>query len=71
MSSDSNTGLQLRSLIKKTGELELSLKNPEYQLTKTIKKTVSEFSSVDALFALPFDGDMARRAHDIVAGRPE
>jgi ABC-2 type transport system permease protein len=33
------------------GELEISLKNPEYQLTKTIKKTVSEFSSVDALFS--------------------
>jgi gliding motility-associated transport system permease protein/gliding motility-associatede transport system auxiliary component len=33
------------------GELEISLKNPEYQLTRTIKKTVSEFSSVDALFA--------------------
>jgi ABC-2 type transport system permease protein len=33
------------------GDVEISLKNPEYQLTKTIKKTVSEFSSVDALFA--------------------
>ncbi|HEX8109135.1 MAG TPA: Gldg family protein [Kofleriaceae bacterium] len=33
------------------GELEISLKNPEYQLTKTIKKTVAEFSSVDQLFA--------------------
>ena len=33
------------------GDLEISLKNPEYQLTRTIKKTVSEFSSVDALFA--------------------
>lgn len=33
------------------GDLEISLKNPEYQLTKTIKKAVSEFSSVDALFA--------------------
>ena len=33
------------------GELEITLKNPEYQLTKTIKKTVAEFSSVDALFA--------------------
>jgi ABC-2 type transport system permease protein len=31
--------------------VEISLKNPEYQLTKTIKKTVSEFSSIDALFA--------------------
>jgi ABC-2 type transport system permease protein len=33
------------------GDLEITLKNPEYQLTKTIKKTVAEFSSVDALFA--------------------
>jgi ABC-2 type transport system permease protein len=33
------------------GDLEILLKNPEYQLTKTIKKTVSEFSSVDQLFA--------------------
>ncbi|HEU4732056.1 MAG TPA: Gldg family protein, partial [Kofleriaceae bacterium] len=33
------------------GDIEISLKNPEYQLTKTIKKTVSEFSSIDALFA--------------------
>ncbi|MEJ7603588.1 MAG: Gldg family protein [Kofleriaceae bacterium] len=30
---------------------EISLKNPEYQLTKAIKKTVSAFSSIDALFA--------------------
>jgi ABC-2 type transport system permease protein len=33
------------------GDVEISLKNPEYQLTKTIKKTVAEFSSIDALFA--------------------
>jgi len=33
------------------GEIEISLKNPEYQLTKTIKKTVAEFSSIDAMFA--------------------
>lgn len=33
------------------GDLEIALKNPEYALTKTIKKTVSEFSSVDQLFA--------------------
>ncbi len=33
------------------GDLEITLKNPEYALTKTIKKTVSEFSSVDQLFA--------------------
>ena len=33
------------------GNVEVTLKNPEYQLTKTIKKTVAEFSSVDQLFA--------------------
>lgn len=33
------------------GDIEITLKNLEYQLTKTIKKTVAEFSSVDALFA--------------------
>jgi len=33
------------------GDVDISLKNPEYQLTKTIKKTVAEFSSIDALFA--------------------
>ncbi len=33
------------------GDLDITLKNLEYQLTKTIKKTVAEFSSVDALFA--------------------
>lgn len=33
------------------GQLEVSLKNPEYALTKAIKKTVSQFSSVDAMFA--------------------
>jgi len=33
------------------GDLEIALKNPEYALTKAIKKTVSEFSSVDQLFA--------------------
>ena len=33
------------------GDIEISLKNPEYQLTRTIKKVVSEFSSIDALFA--------------------
>jgi ABC-2 type transport system permease protein len=31
--------------------LEITLKNPEYQLTRAIKKTVAEFSSVDQLFA--------------------
>jgi ABC-2 type transport system permease protein len=33
------------------GDIEITLKNPEYQITKTIKKTVSQFASVDALFA--------------------
>ncbi len=33
------------------GEVDITLKNLEYQLTKTVKKTVSEFSSVDTLFA--------------------
>src|SRR5262249_55786610 len=33
------------------GDIEVTLKNPEYQLTKTIKKTVAEFSSIDQLFA--------------------
>ncbi|HEY4176267.1 MAG TPA: Gldg family protein [Kofleriaceae bacterium] len=33
------------------GEIEISLKNLEYALTRSIKKTVAEFSSVDALFA--------------------
>ncbi|HET9619807.1 MAG TPA: Gldg family protein [Kofleriaceae bacterium] len=33
------------------GDIEVSLKNPEYQITKTIKKTVSEFASIDTLFA--------------------
>ena len=41
--------IQVRS--KDIGDIEVALKNPEYQITKTIKKTVSEFSSVDALFA--------------------
>jgi len=33
------------------GDVDVTLKNPEYELTKTIKKTVAEFSSIDALFA--------------------
>jgi ABC-2 type transport system permease protein len=33
------------------GDVEIRLQNLEYQVTKTIKKTVAEFSSVDALFA--------------------
>lgn len=33
------------------GDVDITLRNLEYQLTKTIKKTVAEFSSIDALFA--------------------
>src|SRR5262249_55799906 len=33
------------------GEVEITLKNLEYTLTKTIKKTVASFSNVDSLFA--------------------
>jgi ABC-2 type transport system permease protein len=33
------------------GELEIGLKNLEYQVTRTIKKSVAEFQSLDALFA--------------------
>lgn len=33
------------------GKLEVTLKNPEYQITKGIKKVVSEFASLDNLFA--------------------
>lgn len=33
------------------GDVEITLKNLEYQLTRTIKKTVAEFASVDTLFA--------------------
>ncbi|HEY0991098.1 MAG TPA: Gldg family protein [Kofleriaceae bacterium] len=46
-------GLEELLAVRQTdiGEIEVSLKNPEYQLTKTIKKTVAEFSSIDQLFA--------------------
>ncbi|HVV82529.1 MAG TPA: Gldg family protein [Kofleriaceae bacterium] len=33
------------------GQMEITLGNLEYELTRTIKKTVADFSSVDALFA--------------------
>lgn len=32
-------------------KIEITLKNPEYELTRAIKKAVTSFSSVDALFA--------------------
>ena len=41
--------MQVRSV--DIGEIEVSLKNPEYQLTRTIKKAISSFSNLDALFA--------------------
>ena len=41
--------IQVRSV--DVGEVEITLKNLEYQLTKSIKKSISSFSSVDALFA--------------------
>ncbi|MCX5745111.1 MAG: Gldg family protein [Proteobacteria bacterium] len=33
------------------GDVDITLGNLEYELTKTIKKTVAEFSSIDTLFA--------------------
>jgi ABC-2 type transport system permease protein len=33
------------------GDVEIALKNLEYQLTKSVKKAESEFSSIDTLFA--------------------
>lgn len=33
------------------GDIDITLKNLEYQITKTVKKSASEFSSVDTLFA--------------------
>src|SRR5262249_11903537 len=52
---DQHAVIQLDDLIAvrtlDLGQVEVTLKNPEYQLTKTIKKTVAEFSSVDQLFA--------------------
>jgi ABC-2 type transport system permease protein len=41
--------IQVRQL--DVGEVEISLRNVEYQITKSIKKTVQSFSSLDALFA--------------------
>jgi ABC-2 type transport system permease protein len=52
---DQHAVLSFRELITERAvdmdRVEIMLKNPEYELTKTIKKTVSEFSSVDALFS--------------------
>ena len=46
-------GLEELMQVRQTdiGEVEITLKNLEYQLTKSIKKSISSFSSVDALFA--------------------
>ncbi|MEO8706646.1 MAG: Gldg family protein [Kofleriaceae bacterium] len=33
------------------GDIEITLRNPEYAITKAIKKAVTSFSSVDSLFA--------------------
>jgi ABC-2 type transport system permease protein len=41
--------LQVRS--RDIGDVEVSLRNPEYQITKSIKKVVTAFSSLDSLFA--------------------
>jgi ABC-2 type transport system permease protein len=52
---DQHAVIGLRELISvhqvDIGDLEITLKNPEYELTRTIKKTVAEFSSIDTLFA--------------------
>ena len=52
---DQHEVLKLDDLIQvrvmDVGELEISLRNLEYQLTKTIKKAVAGFSSIDTLFA--------------------
>jgi ABC-2 type transport system permease protein len=52
------------------GKIEITLKNPEYELTKAIKKTVSEFSSVDALFA-SMPGKIQLTAYITPASLPE
>jgi ABC-2 type transport system permease protein len=41
----------IRVRVLDVGDIEITLKNLEYELVKTIKKTVSDFSSVDALLA--------------------
>jgi ABC-2 type transport system permease protein len=52
---DQHAVLGLREMISvhpvDNGDVEITLKNPEYELTRTIKKTVAEFSSIDQLFA--------------------
>ena len=41
--------IQVRSL--ELGDVDITLRNPEYAITKAIKKAITSFSSVDALFA--------------------
>jgi len=52
---DQHVVLGLDDLIKvravDMGDIEITLNNPEYQLTRSIKKSVAEFQSVDQLFA--------------------
>jgi ABC-2 type transport system permease protein len=52
---DQHVVLGLRELIQERrrgiDDTEVTLKNPEYQLTSSIKKVVSGFSSLDTLFA--------------------
>ncbi|HEY4059301.1 MAG TPA: Gldg family protein [Kofleriaceae bacterium] len=52
---DQHQVLELPDLIRvrqlDIGEVEVTLKNLEYEVTRSIKKAVTEFSSVDTLFA--------------------
>jgi ABC-2 type transport system permease protein len=41
----------IRVRVVDVGDIEITLKNLEYQLTRSIKKSVAEFQSVDQLFA--------------------
>ncbi len=52
---DQSTTLSFRDLIEvrpgASGEMEVGLRNPEYDLTRSIKKVVYGFQSLDAVFA--------------------
>ena len=71
---DQHAVLGLQDLISvkavDVGDIEITLKNPEYQLTKTIKKTVAEFSSIDSLFAST-SGKVALTAYMTPSTLPE
>lgn len=57
--------------VRAAGEgVDVTVKNLEYQLTKTIKKAVAEFSSVDALFASA-PGKITLTAYVSSKGLPE